>query len=142
MRRAVIAIPLAVVVLAGCGGGGGRLSHSDFVKRADELCRTAVAKARAVAEPQTLSEFPRYLQDLRKIQVRFLADARKLRPPVRDEGDWRRALAFDERVLHQYDLLTGAYRRHDRAAVRRITKRLEALPGRNPYERRLGMKGC
>jgi hypothetical protein len=144
MKASRFAIPLAVVLLAGCGGGGGgnRLSHSEFVKRADALCKTAVTQAKAVPKPQSLSELPRYLDRIRPIQARFLADARKLRAPVRDESVWQRALAFDQRVLKQYKLLAAAARRRDVRSARRISDALAALPERNPYERRLGMKGC
>jgi hypothetical protein len=136
-----LGIALALVFLAGCGGGGG-LSHAAFVKRVDALCKTAVADAKKVKKPTSVAEIPRYLEDLRPIQARFLDQAQKLRPPDRDKSLWRQALAFDRRVLHEYDLMTAAARRHDQKEVARISRELQALPARNPYERRLGMKGC
>jgi hypothetical protein len=101
-----------------------------------------VAKVKAVPKPQSLAELPRYLERIRPIQRHFLAQARQLHAPVRDEPVWQRALRFDERVLHQYDLMAAAARRHDLRTVGRISRGLAALPERNPYERRLGMKGC
>jgi len=135
------AITVVALLLAGCGGGG-RLSHAAFVKRVDALCKTSIAAAKKVEKPTSVGQIPRYLEHLRPIQARFLEQARKLRPPERDESLWRQALAFDRRVLHQYDLMTAAARRGDQKEVVRISRRLQALPARNPYERRLGMKGC
>jgi hypothetical protein len=128
-------------LLGGCGGGG-RLSHAGFVARVDQLCKTSIAEAKKVEKPTSLAELPRYLEHLRPIQARFLDQAQKLRPPKRDEPVWRQALAFDRRVLHQYDLMAKAARHHDQKEVARISRRLQALPAQNPYERRLGMKGC
>jgi hypothetical protein len=136
------AITAVALLLAGCGGGGGRLSHAAFVKRVDELCQTSIAAAKKVEKPTSVPQIPLYLEHLRPIQARFLDQAQKLRPPARDEPLWRQALAFDRRVLHQYDLMTAAARHGDQKEVARISRRLQALPARNPYERRLGMKGC
>jgi hypothetical protein len=140
-RRAAPAILLLALALAGCGGGG-RLSHNAFVARVDALCKASVAEVKKVEKPTSAAGLPRYLADVRPIQSRFLERARKLRPPARDEPVWRQALAFDRRVLHQYDLMGAAARRGDEKAVARIGRGLAALPERNPYERRLGMKGC
>jgi hypothetical protein len=141
MKRALLSIAVLALLAAGCGGGG-RLSHSAFVKRVNELCKTSIAEAKKVEKPTSISELPAYLEHLRPIQARFLDQARKLRPPTRDESLWRQALAFDRRVLHEYDLMTAAAKRGDEKEVARISRRLQALPGQNPYERRLGMTGC
>jgi hypothetical protein len=141
-RTGVVATVLAFAV-AGCGGGSnGRLSHGEFVKRADALCRTSVAKLRQLPNPKTLPQLVTYLKQARPIQETFLADSRKLRPPAKDEADWRRAIAFDEQVLRYYDEMAAAVNRGDRNTLRRVQAALRALPAKNPYEQRLGLQGC
>jgi len=138
----VWALALAVaLVLAGCGGGT-RLSRSEFVARADALCRVSVGKLKALKNPGSVPELVTYLKHARPIQARFIEDARKLRPPKHDEADWKRAIAFDVDVLRDYDEMAAAARRNDRKALARISARLEALPAMNPYQQRLGLKGC
>ncbi len=141
MRRIFLVLACAFLV-AGCGGGGGRLSHAGFVKRADTLCRASVAKLKALNNPTNLSELAVYLQEARPIRAHFLDEARKLQPPKRDLALWRRALALDETVLRDYDEMQAALERHDRPTLIRISKRLRALPAKNPFEQQLGMQGC
>jgi hypothetical protein len=140
--RILLAILLGLLV-AGCGGGGsGRLSHAEFVKRADTLCRESVAKLKLLQNPHSLPELVTYLKQARPIQEKFLADSRKLRPPPKDEADWKRAIAFDEKVLSYYDEMAAAAKRGDRANLRRVEASLRALPAKNPYQQRLGLQGC
>jgi hypothetical protein len=143
VNRALALAAAATLVLAGCGGGSaGRLSHAEFVKRADALCNESVAKLRALPNPATIPELVVYLEQARPIRTHFLTEARKLRPPAPDEADWRRALAFDEGVLGDYDRMIDAAKRHDRREFARANARLQALPATNPFERRLGLRGC
>lgn len=141
MKR-LLAIAIVITLTAGCGGGNKRLSHAEFVKRADALCEASVAKLKQLQNPTNLSALVTYLEQARPIRARFLSDARKLRPPVADEPDWKRALAFDDKVLGYYDEMAAAAKRGDRNNLRRVAAVLRALPAKNPYEERLGLQGC
>jgi hypothetical protein len=134
---------VVAALLAGCGGSSGdRLTHAEFVKRANKLCSDSIAKLKRLENPTGLPELVTYLEHARPIQSHFLAEARKLKPPLKDVADWRRALAFDETVLRYYDELAAAAKRNDRNNLRRVSATLRALPAKNPYELRLGLEGC
>jgi hypothetical protein len=112
------------------------------VKRANALCRQSVAKLNELPNPVSIVELATYLKDARPIRTHFLDEARKLKPPLKDERDWNRALALDERVLAYYDEMAAAARKGDQNDLRRVTAALRALPAKNPYEERLGIQGC
>jgi hypothetical protein len=139
--KRILAIAI-VLALTGCGGSNKRLSHAEFVKRADALCHASVGKLKQLQNPTNLSELVTYLKEARPIQARFISDARKLRPPLKDEPDWKRALALDEKVLGYYDEMAAAAKRGDQNNLRRVGAILRALPAKNPYEQRLGLQGC
>ena len=106
------------------------------------LCRQSVSRLKLLQNPTNLPELVTYLKRARPIQAHFLEQARTLSPPLKDEPDWKRALAFDEKVLTYYDEMAAAAKRNDRNNLRRVTANLRALPAKNPYELRLGLQGC
>jgi len=66
--KRVFAIALfAAFVLAGCGGSG-RLTHAEFVKRADALCGKSVAKLRVLKNPSSIPELVVYLKKAKPIR--------------------------------------------------------------------------
>jgi hypothetical protein len=142
VKRLVALAFLVVLLVAACGGGGGRLSHGEFVNRADALCRQSVAELKKLQNPVSIPQLVTYLKKARPIQRHFLDEARKLKPPVKDEPDWKRALALDDKVLGYYDEMSAAAKRGDQNNLRRVGAALRALPAKNPYEQRLGMTGC
>ena len=141
MKRVFAIALFAAFVLAGCGGSG-RLTHAEFVKRADALCGKSVAKLRVLKNPSSIPELVVYLKKAKPIRRSFLAEARNLTPPAKDEADWKRALAFDDKVVAYYDEMESAAKRGDRAGLRRVSASLRGLPAQNPYEQRLGLQGC
>lgn len=143
MKHTVVALVVIAALVAGCGGSsGGRLTHAEFVKRANKLCRDSIARLSLVKNPTSIPELVTYLKQARPIQAHFLAEARKLEPPLKDEPDWQRALAFDDKVLTYYEEMAAAAKHNDRNNLRRVSASLRALPAKNPYELRLGLEGC
>ncbi len=139
----LVALLALVLLAAACGGGGNqRLSHAEFVRRADALCQASVAELKKIPNPTNITELIDYLKHARPIQARFIDQGRKLKPPLKDQPDWDRALALDEKILGYYDEMAAAAKKGDQNNLRRVTASLQALPAKNPYEQRLGMTGC
>lgn len=143
MRRAWIL--LAVLLVAACGGGSNnkRLTHEQLVGKVDKLCADAAKQVKQIpqASGSALHQDERFAFHLLAIQNDFLQKARKLRPPVRDEELWKKALNYDERLHATWGQIHAAAARGDARAVRDASKHLQAI-ALNPYFKPLGMKGC
>ena len=143
MKRALLL--LAVLLVTACGGGSSnkRLTHAEFVAAVDRLCTQATNEVRQIpaASGSQLHKDERFASHVLTIQSKFLKDARKLRPPVRDVALWKKALAYNEKLHATWGRIRDAAARGDAAATRAAAQHLQAI-AQNPYYRRLGLKGC
>jgi hypothetical protein len=107
---------LAAAMLASCGGGG-RLSHDDFVKRADAVCtafRTAVG---STARPRTYTEIVTYVNKTLPLYEAARRKLEALKPPAKDASAVREWLAADKRIAAALHDLGMAGLRRDFPAV-------------------------
>jgi hypothetical protein len=97
-RRALILSAAAAVLLGGCGSS--RLSHDDFVAKADSICRQYHAQTAKLPLPRTLGAYRTYAQRALAIYRDSLARLERLRPPAADATAVARWLTRD-RVIEQ-----------------------------------------
>lgn len=112
------AVPPALLVaaiaatLAGCGSGG-RLSHGDFVKRADAVCSAYRAAAGPIAHPRTYTQIVAYVNKTLPLYEAARRKLAELKPPAKDEPTVRDWLAADSRIAAALrDLGQAALRRN------------------------------
>jgi hypothetical protein len=113
-----------VAVLSGCGNG--RLSHGDFVKRADAVCTAYRAAAGPIARPRS---YPQIVAYVNKTLPLYEAARRKLaalKPPSKDVPTVRDWLAADRRVSAALRQLGEAGLRHDFAGVTAAAASIQA----------------
>jgi hypothetical protein len=138
-------ILLAVLLVAACGGGSNnkRLTHPQFVVAVERLCAQATNQVRQIpaASGSQLHKDERFSSHVLEIQTKFLKDARKLRPPVRDDALWTKALAYNEKLHATWGRIHDAAARGDAAVARAAAQHLQAI-AQNPYYQHLGLKGC
>ncbi len=72
MRRALGF--LCIAVLAGCGGGGDRLTKAEFSKQGEKICREGAAETKKVIEKEATSEEVRKM-DPQKAQLHLASKA-------------------------------------------------------------------
>ncbi|HWX08831.1 MAG TPA: hypothetical protein VNY33_02540 [Gaiellaceae bacterium] len=103
-------------VLAGCGGGG-RLSHGDFVQRADAVCLAFRAAAGSTARPSTYDEIVTYVNKTLPLYEAARLKLVALKPPASDAATVRDWLAADQRIATALHDLGEAALRRDFTAV-------------------------
>jgi hypothetical protein len=127
VRRLGAAFALAgasVLVVAGCGGG--RLSHDDYVSRADAVCAAYQKKVALLTHARTYDEVIAYADKTLPLYMAALDKLRVLRPPSSDEPAVRRWLAADDRVATAIGRLRDAAMRHDPAATNDASAEMQA----------------
>jgi hypothetical protein len=102
--------------LAGCGGGG-RLSHGDFVKRADAVCSAFRSAAGPTARPRRYAQIVAYVNKTLPLYDAARHKLAELKPPAQDEPTVRSWLAADGRIAAALHDLGQAGLRHDFAGV-------------------------
>jgi hypothetical protein len=96
MRAALPFVVLLALLAAGCGSG--RLSHNEFVSRADQICARSQDAIRKLQPPTTSSQAAAYLRKQLKIEQQALASIRRLKAP---ESDKRKV----NELLQEFDRL-------------------------------------
>lgn len=85
-----------MITVAGCGGGG--LSHSEFVKRADAVCSAYRSQTKAQLRPHTYTEIVGYVDQTLPLYEAALRKLAALEPPSSDAAAVKAWLAADRRV--------------------------------------------
>lgn len=112
------------MLAAGCGGG--RLSHGDFVKRADAVCSAYNARVKPrVITPRSYNAIERYVDSTLPLYTAALEKLSALQPPSTDEQAVRAWLAADRRVARAVHALGVAAQRRNFPAVSAAASRAQ-----------------
>jgi hypothetical protein len=101
--------------VAGCGDG--RLSHSDYVKRADAICAAYADTTKPVVRPRSYTEIAAYVRKTLPLYEAALRRLKVLRPPSADAAAVHQWLAADRRVAKAIRRLGEAAERRDFPSV-------------------------
>ncbi len=128
MRKRGTAIVLALLALAGCGGGGeAGLSRGTYITKANAICRDVGKKLEALTVPTSNDQIPAYATKALPIYDNALARIRALRPPSELDSKvkaWLEEIGKSRKVVS--DLGQAAARKDD-AKVRSLGTRAVAL---------------
>jgi hypothetical protein len=142
MRRTALVVG-AVLLAAGCGGGGGRLSKDEYAKRADAICTKYNAKLRALARPTSISELPAYVDKALPLARKGDAELRALKPPNDEEQTAKEWLGQNDSVVGSMERLREAAKKNDRAGIQAaLTEASSANRTANGLARKLGLSVC
>jgi hypothetical protein len=109
-RSALAAAGLTALLAAGCGGG--RLSHRDFVKRADAICSAYKAQTKPIVTPRSYDAIVRWGKQTLPLYAAALRKLSDLHPPAADDAEVQAWLASDRKVQKATrDLVVAAQRR-------------------------------
>jgi hypothetical protein len=85
--RRLLVVALAVTLVAGCGGGGGkRLSKTQYAARADAICRKYNRLSQAIANPKSLKQLADAVDKITPLLDRSVTELRKLSPPKNEQA--------------------------------------------------------
>jgi hypothetical protein len=142
MRRLALAFIVAAV-LAGCGGGSGRLSKAEYAKRADAICTKYNAKLKALARPTSISALPDYVDEALPLARKGDDELRALKPPKDEEQTARDWLEQNDSVVGSMARLRDAAKKGDRAGIQTaLNEATSANRTANGLARRLGLRVC
>lgn len=149
---------VGVIVLAGCGSGGGGkpLSKSEFIKRGDAVCTKYRARNQALntnapaknpTDPSASDEQVKASAPILKKLADNLRAARaefsKLHPPADVETDWQNTLDDLDQLASRLDDASGAAESVDRQRVVNIYTDILRLNHRvSTFEQDYGFKVC
>ena len=111
----VALVGVAALTLAGCGDG--RLSHGDFVRRADAVCSAYDAKTPVLERPGSYAAVVDWVDTTLPLYVSALDKLRALRPPADDDAGVRAWLAENAKVAIALRALRGAAMERDPAGT-------------------------
>jgi hypothetical protein len=86
VRRGSI-LALAIVVLAGCGGGSGKaLSKAEYASKADAICGKYTQQTKALGNPSSIKELASIADKALPILDHAISDLKKLKPPADEQA--------------------------------------------------------
>jgi hypothetical protein len=131
----------AALTVAGCGSG--RLSHGDFVRKADAVCSAYDARVNVLTRPTSYDDIISYVETTLPLYVAALDELRALQPPAADEAAVKAWLAANRKVEMAVKNLREAAMRHDPAATNDASAAVQAasLASRKAAAA-LGLKVC
>ncbi|MBV8256249.1 MAG: hypothetical protein JOZ56_09185 [Actinobacteria bacterium] len=114
----------AALALAGCGGG--RLSHGDYVRRADAVCRAYDAKVQLLTRPKGYDGIVSYVDRTLPLYVAALDKLKALSPAAGDDAAVKAWLRADARVVTEVRRLRDAAMKKDPAATNDASTAVQA----------------
>jgi hypothetical protein len=143
VRRAVFLV-LALVLLAGCGGGGGkRLSREEYVSKADAICGKYNQQTKALSNPSNLTELAAVADKTLPILDNALKDLRKLKPPVDEQATVDKWLDQVANLKGDLKDIRDKAKSNDMQGVQAVVPKAQEHNNRsNQLATQLGLKVC
>jgi hypothetical protein len=120
-----------MIALLAAGCGGGRLSHGEFVKRADAICSAYRAQTAPVTAPRSYRAIVAWGRRTLPIYAAALQKLSTLKPPAAEEARVRAWLAADRAVQRASRALVAAALRHDYPSVTAAASRAQLAGSRS-----------
>ena len=135
---------LALVLAAGCGGGGGKpLTHDEYATKADTICGKYTQQTKALANPKSLSDLADVADKTLPILGHAISDLRKLKPPANEQSTVDQWLAQVENLKGDLKEIRDKAKSNDiqgvQAVVPQATRHNQQS---NQLAAQLGMKVC
>lgn len=140
----VAPVALAVLVLAGCGGGdGNRLTREEWTTQADAICQRVNERLEETEQPTTMAELVTVLEQGLEDVDAAVADLRELEPPEDMEADVDAWIGKVEAASEQIEEARDAAKAQDEEALAEALEEGTRInDDGNRRARELGLKEC
>jgi hypothetical protein len=144
VRRASTLL-LAIVLVAGCGGGssGPRLTREQYAAKADAICTKYKQKTDALSRPSTLSDLADVSDQVLPLLHKAKGELKHLRPPQDEEATANAWLDEFDVIVNDVEKIRDAAKKGDTAAIRAAAApALQHDQHSNDLATQLGMTVC
>ena len=144
MRRASFVL-LAVLLAAGCdGGGGGKpLTRDEYSTKADAICAKYTQQTKALANPKSLSDLADVADKTLPILDHAITDLRKLKPPADEQSTVDQWLAQVDNLKGDLTTIRDKAKSNDIKGVQAVVPQAtQHNQQSNQLAAQLGMKVC
>lgn len=143
----LLLLSLAVLVAAGCGSQGGRLTRAQLALQADRVCGKTLVDLRQVQQPagsgSSLADTARHAKRLEPIYKSALVVLQRAKPPTGEETAWTSYLAAHRDEIDALGAIRKAAANGDRSGAQAATQKLDSVQQRlRSLQRRLDFLGC
>jgi hypothetical protein len=143
MIRGALAVGAALLLAAGCGGGGGSLSKGDYAKKADAICAKYNRKINALGSPKSLADIGPFADKALALERKGNQELRDLKPPKDEEQTAKRWTAQNDKVADAVADLSAAAKKNNRAGIQAALRRGQAANKQaNALAKQLGAQVC
>lgn len=143
MRQATFLI-LAIVLAAGCGGGGGeRLTKQEYASKADAICAKYNREVKKLDNPTNLSELARVADQTLPFLDAAISKLEKLSPPASEQAKADQWLSQVENLKEDLAEIRDRAKDKNMQAVQAVVPKAEEHNRRsNALATELGMTVC
>ena len=149
--RSAAAVPLALLVLAGCGGDDAP-SKAEFIAAADKVCQDLDAQTDKLgqSEPDNLEEIAQLARDLKKTAQDAVKRVSALEVPEGADGDkaqeWKDAVKAEaeEKLIPAVEDLERAAEAKDQKGIVEAAQKFQQLEANRSDQlaKEIGLKEC
>ena len=100
-RRIAVVFALALLLVAGCGGGGKTLAKTEWIARAEVICIRA-ADAFDELDPDRFSSQAEFARNVDELFDNYLGDLRELPPPSEDQATIEQWLDLESQLADSW----------------------------------------
>jgi hypothetical protein len=137
---------LALIVLAGCGGGGGSdkaLSREEYASQADAICAKYKRQTDELDRPANLSDLANVADQVVPILKKARDELRDLNPPANEQGTADEWLDQFDVIISDVEKIRDKAKENNAQGVQKLAQpALQHNQRANQLATQLGMKTC
>jgi hypothetical protein len=141
--RQALFLVLALLLVAGCGGSGERLTKQEYASRADAICAKYNGEVKKLGNPKNLSELVKVADQTLPILDNAIKDLKKLNPPASEQAKADQWLSQVEKLKDDLAEIRDRAKDNNMQAVQAVVPKAEEHNRRsNALATELGMTVC